>query len=167
MAKALDYAPRPPTSQERLASEVEDSTDALLEGLELLRVLHDHGVLNVLGKTVRGGEGLTASLLQILGGSGGTTFLRNVSELSRTLGTLDPREVGLLSHALTTGVAESARHVASGRGIGLGELMGLLKDRDVQVALGAILALLKGMGRALREANGETQENANQAEVSR
>ena len=48
-----------------------------------------------------------------------------------------------------------------------GELLGLLKDRDVQVALGALMAVLKGAGRALREANGETTQTANQTEVGR
>ncbi|WP_221089821.1 DUF1641 domain-containing protein [Deinococcus aquaedulcis] len=167
MAKPLDYAPRPPTPQERLQGEVEDSTEALLEGLTLLRALHDHGVLDVLGKTVRGGEGLSAALLHQLGGAGGTTLLRNVAELGKTLGTLDPREVGLLGHALTTGLNEGARHVAAGRGLGLGEVLALLKDRDVQVALGAIFALLKGMGRALRGAEGDTAPVPNQTEVNR
>ncbi|PTA69355.1 DUF1641 domain-containing protein [Deinococcus arcticus] len=166
MAKPLDYVPQPPTAQQRLHAEVQDSTEALLEGLALLRALHDHGVLDVLGRTVRGGEGLSAALLQGLGSPGGTRALRNVAELTRTLGTLDPREVGLLGHALSTGLNEGARHVALGRGLGLGELLTLLKDRDVQVALGAIFALLKGMGRALREA-GDAEPSAHPAEVGR
>lgn len=167
MAKPLEFTPRIPSPQETLHSEVEDSTDALLEGLYVLRQLHEHGVLEVLGKTVRGGEGLIASLLHITGGESGTTLLRNVTELGKTLSALDPREVGILGHAVTAGVSEGARHVAQGRGIGVGELLGLLKDRDVQVALGAIFALLKGAGRALREANGDIPQTANQAEVGR
>ncbi|GAA0501029.1 DUF1641 domain-containing protein [Deinococcus depolymerans] len=167
MAKPLEFTPRTPTPQEKLQAEVGDSTDALLEGLYLLRQLHEHGVLDVLGKTVRGGEGLIASLLHITGGESGTTLLRNATELGKTLAALDPREVSVLGHAVTTGVSEGARHVAQGRGVGLGELMGLLRDRDVQVALGAIFAVLKGAGRALREANGDVARTANQAEVGR
>ena len=101
------------------------------------------------------------------GGESGTTLLRNVTELGKTLSTLDPHEVGILGSAVTTGIHEGARHVAAGKGIGLGELLGLLKDRDVQVALGALMAVLKGAGRALREANGETTQTANQTEVGR
>lgn len=167
MAKALDFTPRVPTPQEKLQSEVAVSTDALLEGLYLLRQLHEHGVLDVAGKTIRGGEGLVASLLHITGGESGTTLLRNATELGKTLSALDPREVGILGSAVTAGIGEGARHVASGKGIGLGELLGLLKDRDVQVALGAILALLKGMGHALREANGDLAQTPNQTEVGR
>ncbi|MCD0157419.1 DUF1641 domain-containing protein [Deinococcus sp. A31D244] len=167
MAKPLEFTPRIPTAQEKLHSEVEDSTDALLEGLYLLRQLHEHGVLDVAGKTVRGGEGLIASLLHITGGESGTTLLRNATELGKTLAALDPREVGILGSAITTGVNEGARHVAAGKGVGLGELMGLLKDRDVQVALGALFAVLKGAGRALREANGDVPKTANQSEVGR
>ena len=167
MAKPLDFTPRAPTPQEQLHAEVADSSEALLDGLRLLRQLHEHGVLDVAQKTVRGGEGLTASLLHVLGGQSSTTLLRNVTELGKTLSELDPLEVGVLGHAVTVGVHEGARHVASGKGVGLGELLGLLKDRDVQVALGAIFALLKGAGRALREAQGDVPHTANQAEVGR
>ncbi|GGB56973.1 MULTISPECIES: DUF1641 domain-containing protein [Deinococcus] len=167
MAKPLEFTPRTPTPQEQLHTEVADSTEALLAGLHLLRQLHEHGVLDVAQKTVRGGEGLTASLLHILGGQSSTALLRNVTELGKTLSELDPGEVSVLGHAVTVGVHEGARHVASGKGIGLGELLGLLKDRDVQVALGAIFALLKGAGRALREANEAVPQTANQAEVGR
>ncbi|BBN94812.1 hypothetical protein DEIGR_101718 [Deinococcus grandis] len=167
MAKPLEFTPRTPTPQEQLHTEVADSTEALLAGLHLLRQLHEHGVLDVAQKTVRGGEGLTASLLHILGGQSSTALLRNVTELGKTLSELDPGEVSVLGHAVTVGVHEGARHVAAGKGIGLGELLGLLKDRDVQVALGAIFALLKGAGRALREANEAVPQTANQAEVGR
>ena len=167
MAKPLEFTPRTPTPQEQLHTEVADSTEALLAGLHLLRQLHEHGVLDVAQKTVRGGEGLTASLLHILGGQSSTALLRNVTELGKTLSELDPAEVSVLGHAVTVGVHEGARHVASGKGVGLGELLGLLKDRDVQVALGAIFALLKGAGRALREANEAVPQTANQAEVGR
>lgn len=167
MAKPLEFTPRTPTPQEQLHTEVADSTEALLAGLHLLRQLHEHGVLDVAQKTVRGGEGLTASLLHILGGQSSTTLIRNVTELGKTLSELDPGEVSGLGHAVTVGVQEGARHVAAGKGIGLGELLGLLKDRDVQVALGAIFALLKGAGRALREANEAVPQTANQAEVGR
>ncbi|ALW88716.1 DUF1641 domain-containing protein [Deinococcus actinosclerus] len=167
MAKPLEFTPRTPTPQEQLHTEVADSTEALLAGLHLLRQLHEHGVLDVAQKTVRGGEGLTASLLHILGGQSSTALIRNVTELGKTLSALDPGEVSVLGHAVTVGVHEGARHVAAGKGIGLGELLGLLKDRDVQVALGAIFALLKGAGRALREANEAVPQTANQAEVGR
>lgn len=167
MAKPLEFTPRTPTPQEQLHTEVADSTEALLAGLHLLRQLHEHGVLDVAQKTVRGGKGLTASLLHILGGQSSTALLRNVTELGKTLSELDPAEVSVLGHAVTVGVHEGARHVASGKGVGLGELLGLLKDRDVQVALGAIFALLKGVGRALREANEEVPQTANQSEVGR
>lgn len=167
MAKPLEFTPRLPTPQEMLRAEVDDSTDALLEGLYVLRQLHEHGVLEVLGKTIRGGEGLIASLLHITGGESGTALLRNATELGKTLAALNPGEVSILGHAVTTGLNQGARHVATGKGVGLGEVLGLLKDRDVQVALGAILAVLKGAGRALREASGEVEKLPNQAEVDR
>lgn len=167
MAKPLNFTPRIPTPEERLQSAVHDSGPALEESLQLLRELHEHGVLELLVKVTRGGEGLTASLLQLLGGQSGVTALRNLSELGKTAAAVDPRELAALGQALAVGLSEGARHVASGRGVGLGELAGLLRDRDVQLALGAIFGVLKGAGRALRESRGETQGTANTEMVGR
>lgn len=167
MAKAIEFQVRPKSTDERLHESVSDSTPALEESLLLLRELHGHGVLDVLLKVVRGGEGLSAATLHLLGGNSGMNALRNVAEIGKTLTELDPREVQVLGHALSVGLSEGARHVAQGRGVGLPELLGLLRDRDVQLALGALFGILKGAGRAMREAREETTETANQAEVGR
>ncbi|GGM08786.1 DUF1641 domain-containing protein [Deinococcus aerophilus] len=169
MAKALDFTPREPTPQERLHSTVEDSAPALEESLRLLRDLHNHGVLDVLSKTVRGGEGLVASLLHITGGQSGTTLLRNTTELAKVLSTLDPHEVSVLGKAISVGVHEGARSVAQGKRFGVGDLMGLLRDRDVQIALGALVGILKGVGRGLRESRHDSAAHpvTNQTMVGR
>lgn len=167
MAKALEFTPRVKTPEEKLGESVHDSAPALDESLKLLRELHEHGVLDVLIKLVRGGEGLSASAIHILGGKSGTAILRNATELVKILDGLDHRELRALGHGLQLGVSQGAQHVAQGKGVGLGDLVGLMRDRDVQLALGAIFGLLKGVGRGLREARGEDTETGNQKEVDR
>lgn len=167
MAKAIDFTVHVPTPAEQLPAQVEESAQALSEALLLLRELHNHGVLEVLVKVVRGGEGLSASALHILGGQSGTTILRNASELVKTLEAIDSRELSVLGHALSVGVGEGAKNVAQGKGLGLGDLISLTRDRDIQLALGAVFGVLKGMGRAMREAREETPETAHQQEVGR
>jgi uncharacterized protein YjgD (DUF1641 family) len=159
MAKALEFIPQPPTAQEQLDASVSDSAEALAESLRLLRELHEHGVLEVLVRLVRGGEGLSASALHLLAGESSTTLIKNVVELGKTASALNPDEVRVLGQAVSAGVSEGAKYVAEfnarNRGIGLPELLSMLRDRDVQLALGAVFGVLKGAGRALREAGEE------------
>ena len=44
---------------------------------------------------------------------------------------------------------------------------GLLRDRDVQLALGAIFAVIKGAGRALRESRDETRGSSSAERADR
>ncbi len=162
MAQRLMYTPHVKTSEEKLAEAQHDSNAALLEGLALLRELHDAGVLETLVKLVRGGEGLLGKALHVLEGDSSTRLIRNFLELLRTTSEIDPEAFGALGKAATAGIGEGAKRVQKGEGVGLGELLGLLKDRDVQVALGALFGTLKGFGRSLRDSNGETQETSAQ-----
>lgn len=167
MARAIDFTPRPKSPEEKLHESVQDSGPALEESLLLLRELHEHGVLELLIKLTRGAEGLSASVLTLLGGKSGSTLLRNVAEGAKTLERIDSRELKVLGHAITTGLNEGSRNVAQGKTVGVGELLALTRDRDVQIALGALTGILRGFGRALREAREETELAPGQAEVGR
>lgn len=167
MARAIDFTPRPQSPEEKLRESVQDSAPALEESLRLLRELHEHGVLDLLLKLTRGAEGLSASALTLLGGESGSTLLRNLAEGAKTLERIDSRELKVLGHAITTGLSEASRNVAQGQTVGVGELLALTRDRDVQIALGALTGLLRGFGRALREARDETELAPGQAEVGR
>lgn len=150
MARSLDHTPRPPTPQQQLADAGAQNADALRAGVELLGSLHEHGVLDLLDKLVRGGSGLTGQTLHLLEGEGATRLIRTVLEAGRTLADLDPRDVGTLGRALNAGVTEGARRAAGAEKVGPVELLGLLRDPDVQVALAALFGTLKGFGQALR-----------------
>ena len=167
MAKPIPYTPKPKTPQEHYAEAHAQSAEALTEGLQLLRDLHGAGVLNVLHKLTKGGEGLSAALLSTLNEPGAVTAIRNLTELGRTLSELQPAETAQLGRAVSAGVRQGAKQVAEGKGIGLGDLLKLLNDEDVQLALGAIFGGLQGAGRALREARGETHLTPNQGEFDR
>ncbi|WP_161882417.1 DUF1641 domain-containing protein [Deinococcus alpinitundrae] len=167
MAKYIQYTPKPKTPQEKHAEAEFESAEARTESLKLLRELHEAGVLDVLSKLVRGGEGLTSSLLHTLTNDNTLAAIRSVTELGKTLGSLNPQAVGQLGAAVEAGISEGARRVAQGKGVGLGELLKLLSDRDVQLALGAVFGLLQGAGRSLREARGDTTDTPNQGEFDR
>ena len=158
MAQPLAYTLPVKTPDERIDEARRDSSDALVETLRVVRELHDAGVLDTLVKLIRGSEGLLEQTLHILEGDSSTRLTRNLLELARTASELDPEALGTLGKAANAGVAEGAKRVQKGEGVGLGELLGLLRDRDVQVALGALFGTLKGFGHSLRDSRGETTE---------
>lgn len=159
MATHVEYQHRRATPQEELAAAPHDeaTAQAMLDGLQLLRSLHHHGVLDTANKLVRGGAGLTTGALHVLEGDSSTHLIRNLLEVARLLTALDPVATGTLGRALNAGVTEGSRRVARGEGVGLPELLGLLRDKDVQIALGALFGTLKGFGGALRAAQEEAE----------
>lgn len=153
MAEPLDFDPRTllPTPRERLDAGAEEGADALLEALDLLRELHERRVLSTLVRLVQGGEGLTTSLLDTLNGPASVRALRNAIELVTVLGSVDPDDLRALGGALADGVKEGARRAREGERAGLADLLALSRDPDVGLALGALVGLLRGLGRGLRE----------------
>lgn len=151
MAKAITFTPQPSTPEERLAASLQDSTPALEDSLKLLRELHEHGVLTLLVKLVRGGEGLGAATLHLLDTDSGVRVLRNLIELVKILDGVESHDIKLMGEAISTGLGEGSRAIAAGKKVNVIEAAALMRDEDVQLALGAMLSLLKGLGRAMRE----------------
>ncbi|WP_019587862.1 DUF1641 domain-containing protein [Deinococcus apachensis] len=153
MAKALDFDPRTllPTPEERVAAGTAESADALLEAMELLRVLHEHRVLHTLVRVVQGGEGLAFHALEVLNEPGSVRAIRNALGAVKALGSIEPEALDTVTGALADGLQEGARRVREGERAGLGELLALVRDPDVGLALGALVGVLRGFGRGLRE----------------
>ena len=160
MAKAIDFDARTllPTPGERVAAGTAESADALLEALELLRELHEHKVLHTLVRLVQGGEGLSFQALEVLNEPGSVRALRNLLELVKLLGSIEPEAISTVSGALADGVRAGAERVRRREPVGLAELLSLSRDPDLGLALGAVVDVLRGFGRGLREreASGHT-----------
>ena len=153
MAKPIEYDARQllPTPEQRVAASTAESAAALEEALELLRELHEHKVLHTLVRVVRGGEGLAFHGLEILNEPVSVRAVRNTLELVKALGSIEPEALSSVTNALGQGVREGARRVEAGERAGLGELLALARDPDVGLALGALIGVLRGFGKALRE----------------
>ncbi|GHF94242.1 hypothetical protein GCM10017783_02820 [Deinococcus piscis] len=151
MAKAIEYTPHPPTPAEKLGAATAQAEPALAEALELLTELHQRGGLDLALKLLRGSEGLTAAALDKVTGETGTNVIRNVVELGKLAGSLDPAELQVLLGALSGGVREAARSVEAGERVTPAGALRQLADPDVQLALGAVFGLLRGMGAGLRQ----------------
>lgn len=157
MAKPIEFTPRLPTPQERLDTATHDSAEALTESLALLRELHEHGVLELVIKLVRGGEGLAEGALKTLGSDQVLLGMRTVIELARVLGNLHPADIRQFAQGISSAAEQGALAAAHGTKVSPLEVPKMLMDRDVQLALGALFGVLKGLGAGLREANEERE----------
>ncbi|MFC4638212.1 DUF1641 domain-containing protein [Deinococcus hohokamensis] len=153
MARAIEFDARTlrPTAEEKVAAGTAQSADALVEALELLRELHEHKVLHTLVRVVQGSEGLAFHALEVLNEPGSVRAVRNLLELVKALGSIEPAALATVTGALGQGMREGARRVEAGERAGLGELLSLARDPDVGLALGAVIGVLRGFGQALRE----------------
>ncbi|MDO4264176.1 MAG: DUF1641 domain-containing protein, partial [Deinococcus sp.] len=114
-------------------------------------------------KLLRGGEGLTAAAIDKVTGETGTNIIRNVVELGKLAGSVDPAELELLLGALGGGVRQAARSIEAGERVTPAGALRQLTDPDVQLALGAVFGLLRGMGAGLRQAHeGRSHEEQGQ-----
>ncbi|WP_104991815.1 DUF1641 domain-containing protein [Deinococcus sp. NW-56] len=153
MAKAIDFDARTllPTPEERLATGTAGGADALLEAIELLQVLHERKVLHTLTRVVEGGGGLAFHALEVLNEPGSVRAIRNLLELVKLLGSIEPEAITTVSGALADGIRAGAQRVQHRQQIGMKELLTLSRDPDLGLALGALVDVLRGFGRGLRE----------------
>lgn len=151
MAKSLTYEPKLPTAAERLEEGTAQHADALLEALELLEVLREHRLTEGLTNVVRGGSALTGHALSALNEPGAVRSIRSLLELLRAFGGVEPVALQTVLGALSDGVHEGARRVREKERVSTLELLGLLRDDDVNLALSALVGTLRGLGRGLRE----------------
>ncbi|ACO47821.1 DUF1641 domain-containing protein [Deinococcus deserti] len=157
MARPVEFDPRvlQPTPHDRVAASTAESADALAEALELLRELHEHKILHTLVRVVQGGQGLSVHGLEILNEPGSVRAVRNLLELVKVLGSVEPEALTSVTGALSDGIKEGARRVQAGERAGIGELVSLARDPDVGLALGALVGVLRGFGKSLRERSSE------------
>lgn len=161
MAKSLTYEPRLPTAAERLEEGKAQHADALLEALELLEVLREHRLTEGLTNVVRGGSALTGHVLSALNEPGAVRGIRSLLELVQAFGAVEPVALKTVLGALGDGVQEGARRVREKERVSALDLLGLLRDDDVNLALSALVGTLQGLGRGLRE----RQEHGTEPEV--
>ena len=155
MAKPIEFMHTPLTPQERLSADVQDAAPALEESLRLLRELHEHGVLELMIKVVRGGEGLAEGALKTLGSDQVLLGMRTVIEISKVLGNLHPADIRQFAQGVSSALNQGALNAGHGVRVTPLELPKMLLDPDVQLALGAVFGLLKGLGEGLREGRAE------------
>ena len=119
--------------------------DAILSALELLRLLHDRGVLELLRGMVGAGDHLVDTLTAAVDNPESLRAIRNFLLLTKFFGSIPP---DVLNSVVQTMVDGAEREKAN-RAPGLLQLLRRLRSEDSRHAIAVTLDLLESVGKGL------------------
>lgn len=140
--------------QERLAQvlqEVSENADGLLETIQLLQELHEAGILPAIHSLVKAKEDIAKIALSQLLRPPVTNAINNAMGAMEALTEVDSQMSKKMIHSLVSGVKKAQEGLEANQTVSLFDLMKVLKDPDINRALGFGLNFLKGMGEGLKE----------------
>ncbi|MCL6593709.1 MAG: DUF1641 domain-containing protein [Alicyclobacillus sp.] len=146
-------------AQARLLAQLAACEPALTEGLQLLRLCSEAGLLQLANALVQEREGLLEILVEQADRPGGALFLKNIVALVQVLGQLPPALWTHLQAGLQAASAAAQRPETGKPGLRL--YWQALRNPDVAAGARVALALLRGLGasaRALAQPGGRLEE---------
>ena len=141
----LTLAPKGPDPAERLEDALHKHTDAIVDALELLQLLHDRGVLNLLRGLVGAGDQIVGMLTDAAGTPESLRGMRNFILLTTFFASIPPEVLDGLVRAASQG----AEREKAQRAPGLLQLLRRAGSEDSRHAIAVTLDLLESVGKAL------------------
>lgn len=138
-------------SLEDLLSELAQNKDSLLETLYLLQELHDSGILEALGSLVKAKESVAKIAVGQLTRPPVTNMINNAMAAASAFTAIDPKTTQKLMKGVSKGLQKAEQGLQSDEKVGILDLVKVLKDPDINRAIGFGLNLLKGVGEGLKE----------------
>ena len=167
MAKPIAYAPPDVDARSQLIQRLEDApqehAEALLDAYDILRLLHEKGILELVKGALGSGEKVLQILTETLEMKESVRTLRNLVILLKIVGGLDPRLLEGIQSAVTNNIARARNH----------EPPGLLKvgrqfaGRDSRRALGALAGIMEALGQNLIGAEVPTDQSQKRKPTTR
>jgi uncharacterized protein YjgD (DUF1641 family) len=133
-----------------LVSVIAKNGPALQETLKIIQLLHESGVLEVIGALIQAREKVVEIGVSQLSKPTMTRGVNNVMSAVGMLGELEPEMIKKVFEGIVNGVQHSTEKVNANEKTGLFDLMKAYKDPDVNRALTIMLGFLKGMGEKLK-----------------
>jgi uncharacterized protein YjgD (DUF1641 family) len=121
---------------------VETERSAEEELQTLIQTLHDHGLLHLAQVGIDGGMDALAVLLERVDNPSTHRTLENLARLAKLPGTLDP----MLLEAVSTGLQEAGKVLASHRTPTLVSIVRSIFDPKVRRGIALALAFARGVG---------------------
>jgi uncharacterized protein YjgD (DUF1641 family) len=147
MAQPIPLTPIPkgPDPAERLEDALHKHTDAIVDALELLQLLHDRGVLELLRGLVGAGDQLVGILTAAAGAPESLRGMRNFILLTKFFTSIPPEVLESLVRTAATGAEREKEHGAPG----VLHLLRRASSENSRHAMAVALDLLESVGKAL------------------
>jgi len=141
----LTLVPKGPDPAGRLEDALHEHTDALVDALELLQLLHDRGVLNLLRGLVGAGDQIVGMLTAAAGAPESLRGMRNFMLLTKFFASIPPEVL----ESLVRTASEGAEREKANRAPGLLQLLRRAGSEDSRHAMAVTLDLLESVGKVL------------------
>ncbi|MBK5346619.1 DUF1641 domain-containing protein [Bacillus sp. TH22] len=128
-----------------------NNEDALNQMFNIVGELNDIGVLEAANSMLKAKEPIAKIVLGQVTREPVTNLINNMMGAAGALTELDPELTKKLIGSVLTGMDEGNQHLQSNKKVGILDLMKVLKDPDINRAIGFGLHFLKGMGKGLKE----------------
>lgn len=128
-----------------------NNEDALNQMFNIVGELNDIGMLEAANSMLKAKEPIAKIVLGQVTREPVTNLINNMMGAAGALTELDPELTKKLIASLLVGLEEGNEHLESNKKVGVFDLMKVLKDPDINRAIGFGLHFLKGMGKGLKE----------------
>ncbi|AIW85940.1 hypothetical protein bwei_3324 [Bacillus mycoides] len=136
---------------EALKELLANNEDALNQMFNIVGELNDIGMLEATNSMLKAKEPIAKIVLGQVTREPVTNLINNMMGAAGALTELDPELTKKLIGSVLTGMDEGNQHLQSNKKVGILDLMKVLKDPDINRAIGFGLHFLKGMGKGLKE----------------
>ncbi|MEK4095929.1 MULTISPECIES: DUF1641 domain-containing protein [unclassified Bacillus (in: firmicutes)] len=136
---------------EALKELLANNEDALNQMFNIVGELNDIGMLEAANSMLKAKEPIVKIVLGQVTREPVTNLINNMMGAAGALTELDPELTKKLIGSVLTGMDEGNQHLQSNKKVGILDLMKVLKDPDINRAIGFGLHFLKGMGKGLKE----------------
>ncbi|EEM05879.1 MULTISPECIES: DUF1641 domain-containing protein [Bacillus] len=146
------------TEEEQKQQKLEDlkellanNEEALNQMFNIVGELNDIGMLEAANSMLKAKEPIAKIVLGQVTREPVTNLINNMMGAAGALTELNPELTKKLVGSVLTGMDEGNQHLQSNKKVGILDLMKVLKDPDINRAIGFGLHFLKGMGKGLKD----------------
>lgn len=128
-----------------------DNEEALNKIFGIVSELNDMGALEAANSMLKAKEEIAGIALHQVSREPITNLINHLLGATTALSAMDPDMTAKLTNSLASGMNEAAAHHQNNKPIGMLDLLKVLKDPDINRAIGFGIHFLKGMGKELGE----------------
>ncbi|MCX2827257.1 hypothetical protein COM13_04830 [Bacillus pseudomycoides] len=128
-----------------------NNEEALNQMFNIVGELNDIGMLEAANSMLKAKEPIAKIVLGQVTREPVTNLINNMMGAAGALTELNPELTKKLVGSVLTGMDEGNQHLQSNKKVGILDLMKVLKDPDINRAIGFGLHFLKGMGKGLKD----------------